>query len=160
MRNESGSRAPCAWEVVSSCYASRLSWNNEVSGAPSGLAGCDSGRRHSDRRFALFCRGGSVACQRGPRYHRRGDSDAVVRLALGLSAWTRFGIDSGSGSISYLDRRSFLRDQPESPAGSRVEIVEAASAAATQLFKDETTWQSAAVLPFRFYKSQRQYRAL
>ena len=56
---------------------------------------------------------------------RRGDSDAVARLALGLSAWARFGIDSWSGSISHLDRRGFLRDQPESPAGPRAEIVEA-----------------------------------
>jgi len=66
---------------------------------------------------------------------RRGDSDAIVRLALGLSAWARLGIDSWPGSISHLDRRSFLRDQPESTAGSRVEIVEAASAAITQLSK-------------------------
>src|SRR5262249_5962914 len=56
--------------------------------------------------------------------HRRGDSYAAAGLALGLSAWAHFGIDSGSRSISHLDSRGFLRDQPQSSARSRVEIVE------------------------------------
>jgi hypothetical protein len=108
-----------------SCYASRSSQDDEVSRTPSGLAGSDRGRRHSDRWFALFCGRGSVACRHAPRCRRRRDSYAASGLALGLSAWARFGADSGPRSISHLDRRGFLRDQPESPARSRVEIVEA-----------------------------------
>ena len=105
-------------------YVLGFSQNDEVSGAPFGLAGCHRGRRHSDRRFALFCRRGFVARGHAPRYRRRRDSYAPPGLALGLSARARCGIDSRSRSISDLDRRGFLCDQPESLARSRVEVVE------------------------------------